>query len=417
MVRFFTFIIIVLMMLFNYKKRRLVSSGSLWLFCYLLIFVLYPTVTHDVYKNTELIDICALCGITAYSAGVLFSEKIRIRMKAPILYPKYHISAIMYWGVMVIFFGALIYMLGVSGLVQVLTGQVTANELTFGNANVNVNILIYIMNLMVPFVLAVWISANGKFQKKMKYFYLGLYIITSIIFSYTRLYLVCVLVIIIFYQVRKLSVKKQTFILAGAVLAIVAAMVLLNFIRYIGAGNINRLSSMLDISYVLESTDFCASYKWFDELLSYGSPYIVPLTYFKPLFVFIPRSIWANKPEPLSLDILRLIDPELIEAGYSTAGNSVLGEGFAILGYVGIILFPFIWGITCNILDRKYYYRISIGADRCLSNIFYYIYSVFIILSAQRGDWSQYMVIVIWLFMVPLYIVSKFIIGNLDRTT
>lgn len=414
MIRFIVLIIIVLMMLFNYKKARLVSSSSLWLFCYLLIFVLYPTVTKDSYKNVKLIDICALCGIIAYSLGVLFSEKIKIKRKQPILYPKYHISAILYWIVMILFFLALVYMLGITGIAQILTGTMTANELTFGNKNVNANILIYMLNLMIPFVLAVWISANKKLQNKVKFLYLGIYIIVSTIFSYTRLYLVCVLVIVIFFEIRKASVKKQTFILAGAVVAIVAAMVFLNFIRYIGTGNINRLSSMLDISYVLESTDFCASYKWFDELLSYGSPYIVPLTYFKPFFVFIPRSIWANKPEPLSLDILRLINPQLIAEGYSTAGNSVLGEGFAILGYAGIIISPFLWGIVCNILDKKYYYRLSVGADRCLSNVFYYIYAVFIILSAQRGDWSQYMVIVVWLFMLPLYVVSRVTIANLD---
>lgn len=41
------------------------------------------------------------------------------------------------------------------------------------------------------------------------------------------------------------------------------------------------------------------------------------------------------------MQVLKYINPMKAASGYSTAGNSVLGEGYAILGYFGIVLFPF----------------------------------------------------------------------------
>ena len=107
------------------------------------------------------------------------------------------------------------------------------------------------------------------------------------------------------------------------------------------------------------------------------------------------------------MQVLKYINPMKAASGYSTAGNSVLGEGYAILGYFGIVLFPFLWGTVCGKLDKRYYRRLKSGADHCLQNICYYIFAVFIVISGQRGDWCQYMTIVIWFYMLPMYIMSK----------
>lgn len=42
MLKLLIFIMACLIILYNYKNNRLVSSSSLWVFCYILIFVVYP---------------------------------------------------------------------------------------------------------------------------------------------------------------------------------------------------------------------------------------------------------------------------------------------------------------------------------------------------------------------------------------
>lgn len=66
----------VAILFYNSIHKRLISSSSLWVFCYLMIFVIYPLLTNRVYTNSELISECAIMGIICFAFGELCASKI-----------------------------------------------------------------------------------------------------------------------------------------------------------------------------------------------------------------------------------------------------------------------------------------------------------------------------------------------------
>lgn len=405
------FLICCLMIYHNYRRNRLISSSSLWIACYMLIFILYPIYSGKIFSNAGLIDICALVGMIFYIMGALLGERLAIskKNKKRISVPDFNASYMGFWLVMALFFVSIIMKIGTSGFRAVLQGSITANQLAWSDELSMGNMFIYLMNMLIPFVISVWIQAEPKRKSdRIKALVcVLLFVGVSLVFSYTRLFIMCTLTIILFFEMRNMPRRRQLMIGIIAVLVLTLFMIFLNFFRNLGSSRIGDFWSYINVGYIFESTDFGASYRWFSELLNYESPYIFPITYLKPFFAFVPRRMWPNKPEPLSLDLLKMINPALSETGYSTAGNSVLGEGYAIMGWIGIAIFPMIWGCVCTYLDRKYQYKLSIGEDNSLWVICYYIFTAFIIISCQRGDWSQYGTIIVWLFILPLVLVSK----------
>lgn len=395
----------------NYRRGRMLSSSSLWVFCYLMIFVMYPVFSGKEYDNYVLIDICAIVGNVFYFLGLVFAERIALKTRENkrVSKPNFNVSYIAFWATLILFLISIILKLGTSGLQAVLLGNITANQLAWSDELSMGNLSIYLMNVLIPFVIAVWIRANKekKVEKLKALVCLCVYVVVSLVFSYTRLFMICTLVVIFLYEMRYKKPRKQLLTGVFVIAIFTLLMIFLNFFRNFGSSKISNFRSYINIGYVFESTDFGASYRWFSELLKYESPYIIPVAYLKPFFSFVPRSIWSNKPEPISLDILKMLAPELASSGYSTAGNSVLGEGYAVMGWIGIAVFPFIWGYVCTLLDRKYQVKLSNKEDNSLWIIGYYIFTAFIVISCQRGDWSQYGTIIIWLFMLPLYFMSK----------
>lgn len=393
---------------FNIKKRRLISASTVWIACYLIIFVVFPIVSSNVYEMENIIDIYALVGITCYGFGTIIAERVLIRKydkeTTTFLYPDFSIAKYMFWISFALFILAITRKIGSEGIRSILNGEITSKQMTLGDKYSKSFMFIYALHLMIPFLLAIWI--NGK-DKRMKYISISVFAICTLLFGFTRLFLMCTLAIIVFHEMRNLPEKKKAYWLSVVLIAGIILMTFMNFVRTWGVDDLSDFSNKLSLDYVLESTDFGASYKWFNELLKKGSPHIFPLSYLKAFYSFIPRSIWENKPAPLSLQILQYVNPALAESGYSTAGNSVLGEAYAVMDIIGIVIYPIIWGWLTTFLDRHYYHRLSKHEDGCLRNIYYYIFMTFIVISAQRGDWSQYTVIILWLYYVPLYIASK----------
>lgn len=403
-------ILIIIILCYNYRKGRLAGSASVWAACYFLIFVIYPAHGMDgVANNAGLIDVYALIGAFMFLIGMLFSERISIKPKKMLNkryhYPLFNKSLIAFIIFTILAVVVFIAQHGIGAVIGILLGTMTSKGIALGGDQAGQEEIF--IHLMLPCVLAVWVSAETAKEKKLRIVCFIIFCVTHFLFSFTRIFLITFLAIILIYQLRKRKKRVQFFIMSLGVSALTLILISLNFIRCFGFGEDLSLDSLLDISYVFESTDFGASYTWFDELLDYGYPGISMFTWLKPLYAFIPRSIWPTKPEPLSLQILKKIDPSLAADGYSTAGNSVLGEGYAILGVLGIIIFPLIWGIVCTYLDRKYYFRVNNGIDNNVENILYYLFAIFIMLSAQRGDWSQYMTVFLYFWMLPLFILSR----------
>lgn len=413
MYKLLTLIISLITIFYNYKKKRFISSSSSWVFCYVLIFVIFPIVNSDlVFYNQNKIDKYSFLGMIMFFIGLVLGSKIVIKKntnfkKGTLEVPNFNVSLFCFIIFLSITLGILIYKLQLSGIISILNGNLTSKRFAL-ELDSSSSAFVFSVHLLFPCVLSVWISAKDKKKKRISFICLAAYLIINLLFVFTRIFIITLLAIILIYEIRCKSNFKQFFYLVIGASLLILFMISLNYIRTFGFKSHVGFSNIFDFNYIFESTDFSASYYWFDELLNYDAPYIRLTVYLKPIFAFIPRSIWSNKPEPLSLQILKQIDPLLAASGYSTAGNSVLGEGYAIAGNFGMILFPFIWGTLCGKLDKNYFNRLKYNNNRVvLRDIYFYIFEVFVIMSAQRGDWSQYMTIVIWFYMLPLYIMSK----------
>ncbi len=424
MIKMFIILFALIGIAYNYKSKRLISSASIWIACYVMIFILGPYTRKNIMHNAETINYFALIGIIAFIIGMYVLELISKNKfyfeKNIEKVPKYLIlnkesfstSYLFFWIVTILYFAVLVVMIGKEGVTGIINGELTSKKIALDDSIRISNIYVYIMHMMIPALLMTWFSAESKLQKKKRMICLVVYLILNVMFSFTRLFMISCVLIILLYEIRNLSEKRKVIYLIGIICMGVLAMVSLNMIRTWGVGNF-KIENLFDVSYIMSSTDFGASYYYFSKILDRPSPYISPIVYLKPFFSIIPRSIWENKPQQLSMQVLLYLDPALAATGYSTAGNSVLGEGYAILGYIGIALFPFLWGIICTIADKGYYERINKQQDSSVKNILYFIFSTIIMLSAQRGDWSQYMTVILWFYMLPLYIIPRIRINKM----
>lgn len=414
MLKIATSIVCILIVLSLYKNRQLISSTSMWIFCYLLIFVVFPIYSQANYNYShgKLIDFLSFIGIIVFYFGHLFGKKInfvlnnkRKKFKKELLFPEFKIAFFFFIVIFIISIFSIIKVIGVNGIISILRGSLTSKTVILGDNNSN--LITYSLYLLFPCVLCMWVSSGKKLQKLCSLICLLIFVIETSLFEYTRIFLITILATIFFYEVRNIRPRKQAILALIILITAILLMVFMNYLRCMGVSRTTDFSDYVNIDYVFESTDFGASYKWFDRLLDHDNIFINPIVYFKPFYAFIPRSVWLNKPEPLSLQILKIINPSLAATGYSTAGNSVLGEGYVLLGYFGMFLNCFLWGFICEKFDLHYKKRLEAGDDVNLLNIYYYIFAIFVVISGQRGDWSQYMTIVLWFYFLPMYIFSK----------
>ncbi len=404
-------IIGVVALLVNYRRGLLLSSSTIWLAAYILIFIGHPLLTDNFYQHEDEIDVYALIGMIMFCFGSLLSSLVETEQKVNLFkldqkFPSFDVAFRLYILFLIGFFASLIGSIGRDGVLAVFNGSLTAKKLALDDT-INVSLLyITFLHLLFPCTLAMWFTQGGGVEKFKSRICLAGYFLLTIFFGFTRLFLICLLGIILFYQMRYKDRRVQFFVLVIGLFSLFVLLVSMNFIRCLGVGELSSLSDWINFENVLESTDFNASYYYFDSLLSFESPHINPFVWLKAVYAFIPRSIWPLKPEPLSLQVLKYTDPALAATGYSTAGNSVLGEGYAIIGYAGIFLFPLIWGFACTRLDLNYQKRLANRTRISLADFMYYIFAFLIVISAQRGDWSQYTVIILWYFFIPLMIMS-----------
>jgi len=415
MIRLLILIISLYIIKRNYSLGRFISSSTIYLGCYLLIFVIYPSFQFDhKFIHESEIDIYALVGIIAFWLGSII---VKDNSRVPVRLNKYRTVSFasafkIYWLVFSISAFMFITQVGLSRIGLVLSGSLTGKQLSFGEDAASTSYG-YFTNLMIALVMVLCISAKTKKEVLFSYLTLSIYVAFTILFGFTRIFTISIIAMFVIYKIRHLRRKTQFIFATSGVFSLFLLLVSMNFIRCMGLGTGLDFEQIFDLGYMFESSDFGASYYWLNRLLDIDPPYIRIDTYLKPvLYLFIPRSIWPDKPEQTSMQILKILDPGLEKTGYSTAGYSVIGEGYAMIGYIGIFIFPLLWGIICTRLDIKYQRRLRSGYDNCIQNLFYYIFAIFIILCGQRGDWNQYLLFVIWFYMLPIYFLSKPIKSN-----
>ena len=315
--------------------------------------------------------------------------------------PNFRLSRVFFF---ILFFASVFLAIRVYGLSNIrllLKGDTTSRTLSLDSSG---SIIVsFVQYAMIPCILSMWISSNNKKEKIYSIIALLLFLIESFVISFTRIFMISLLIMIFFHEMLKKNKKSQVTSSIIAIVCIVALLVILNYIRCLGFSYNLSFKTLLNIDVIFESTDFSASYNMFNELLKHKSPFINPIVYLKPLFIFIPRTLWLTKPEYLNVQVLRYINPLAAESGLSS-GISIMGEGYAVLSYFGSILYCFIWGIICSKMDRKYYERIENGNITSVKNLYYYIFAILFVISAQRGDWSVYLTTIIFLYILTFSI-------------
>ena len=390
-----------------YKNNMIISSTSIWAFCYIFIFCVSPYVINERIMNKELIQITSLLGIMFFIIGVFLKYYItkNISLGANILKNRKlnpdkaeYILIILF----VMFISVLFYTYSPTIIIDLLSGNLTARSLA---REPIMEIVLTILKLMFPMVMTVFIYSRQK-NKYFKFIALLIYEILCFMFEYTRLFAIFPALIIFMYWSRSIGKKLQVLYSSILCVAVIVFMFIANIVRNLGLYGDFAYSDFFDLEHLISFTDFNYAYIFYDKLLSLDSPYIGILPYFKALFVFIPRFIWEQKPQTLNMELLYYIDPYLARAGYST-GMSILGEAYGVIGFLGIIVYPILWGYLCMSMDLAYYKRLKQNLTNIsMYEIMYYIFCTYIIVSAHRGDWSGYMITIFWLYFVPMLFIS-----------
>ena len=156
-------ILIIIILCYNYRKGRLAGSASVWAACYFLIFVIYPAHGMDgVANNAGLIDVYALIGAFMFLIGMLFSERISIKpnkmLNKSYHYPLFNKSLIAFIIFTILAVVVFIAQHGIGAVIGILLGTMTSKGIALGGDQAGQEEIF--IHLMLPCVLAVWVSAE-----------------------------------------------------------------------------------------------------------------------------------------------------------------------------------------------------------------------------------------------------------------
>ena len=223
--------------------------------------------------------------------------------------------------------------------------------------------------------------------------------LASIMMYARRIIIFPVTVIFILQYIRSKNKKKFLLYAMPFTFVLVILMMVMITIRTYGINNImHGLSIIFNMndtaeimSYVLMITDFSASTNFLAMQLQTSDVSVTPLVYLKPLFFFIPRSLWPDKPEATCVLIMQAINFNQDVLNFSAA-TGLIGEAFATLGMAGVLIIPSIWGIGCGLLDSHIYRHYMNHATHKQNTLAFYAYLFFIIQTitgVHRGDTSN----------------------------
>jgi hypothetical protein len=134
--------------------------------------------------------------------------------------------------------------------------------------------------------------------------------------------------------------------------------------------------------YLKMSTDVAWSY-WLASIIIEKDIEIDPIILLKPLTIFIPRSIWENKPLPMSLQIAR--DLNLSDNTSLSVPAGIVGEAYGYFGIFGVMMWGWIWGAVTAYLDKEIQIKLN-ERDNSLNILILITLSIQIITGAIRGD-------------------------------
>ena len=162
------------------------------------------------------------------------------------------------------------------------------------------------------------------------------------------------LFVVFFYRDLENFRQKPWYILCflGATVAVFP---ILNVFRRMSIYNENLFSALYGMASNLQEEYLSSNYDAFSMIEGVRNYVeVADFTYGHQLlgaiFFFVPRSIWAAKPIGTGAMIAKF-QGQL----FSNISCPLIGEGYINFGIFGVVLFAFVFGILCTILDRKYW--------------------------------------------------------------
>lgn len=173
-------------------------------------------------------------------------------------------------------------------------------------------------------------------------------------------------------------------------------------IEYISIDNVLPiLADNIEVNYVyINSHHAVELIENKPELMTWGG------TYIKPLFLFIPRSVFPNKPEGVITLYTKAALPDAAASGYCLP-LSIQTESYWNFGFLGGLLMTFLVFSFLN-LAFKYFYK-SLQDDKFSNILYLYLYYVFGILYRDAG----FEKLILWIFVAVVFLyLIKYIFKN-----
>lgn len=270
-------------------------------------------------------------------------------------------------------------------------------------------------------LLKVYYSENKR--ETIIHIFLSLIVILSVlVFIFGRRLIIYPIIAIIALMIfKKNKVPSLLKLLTFAVATITIFLPAMMSIRTLGFKE--GISNFVDIlfgdydkylQYLSIGTDVTASYSLAGVILAYDTR-ITPLTLLKPILSFIPRSIFPDKPRPMSEAIVENLNLNF-DKGMSIPPG-IVGESYLYGGLVGIFIMFIFFGVMCGIIDNYIgYIRTATNGLHSINLIFITLVSIQFISGSIRGDTATNIQESMYLF-IPFLIIMilskyKFIYRN-----
>lgn len=128
------------------------------------------------------------------------------------------------------------------------------------------------------------------------------------------------------------------------------------------------------------------------------------------VFMFIPRSFWADKPESVSRIISHNYFPEQYYGGGGTVAN-IFGDAYINGGILGVIIIMLFWGGITRLIYNTTIKRLnSVKSDTSTSTFLVTFYLLYLLESIQyfRGFMSESFWKLLYLIFITLFISRAF---------
>lgn len=156
------------------------------------------------------------------------------------------------------------------------------------------------------------------------------------------------------------------------------------------------------LQYLSIGTDVTYSYSLAGIILA-SDIRITPITLLKPVLSFIPRSIFPNKPQPISEAIVSHLNLDFNKGMSIPPG--IVGESYLYGGFIGVIIMFILFGLLSGCLDNYLkYLRDQKNGIYSLNLIFIMIVSTQFISGSIRGDTATNIQESMYLFIPFLFL-------------